>query len=107
MSKVLQSPSKRWPGTITISDPLTMPQYLAWLDCNERAAGESIHRKPGAFLPGVLACVEKWELGGGFPTSPTPDTFPASPAVAVVRLMSLLVGEIWGIVNAEDEPPNG
>ena len=30
MSKVITSPVKRWPGSVTLADPLTFPQYAAW-----------------------------------------------------------------------------
>jgi len=105
MSKIIQSPVKRWPGTITIAEPLTMPQYMAWLDCNEAAkASDNNQKRPAIFLPGILAVVEKWELAN-FPVAPTVDTFPASPAISAIKLIAALVGEIWEVVNAEDEPP--
>jgi hypothetical protein len=107
MPKIIPSPVKRWPGTITIADPLTMPQYMAWMECNEQAqAVEGVQRKPSAFLPGILPLVEKWDLGGGFNCSPTVDTFTATPALSMIKLVSTLIGEIWDIVNAEDESPN-
>src|SRR3990172_7386952 len=86
MSKLIISPSKRWPGTVTIADPLTMPQA----ELIEEGMGTSPEKtegaKPGRWLlafakhhlPMILACVEKWELAN-FPEIVTPETFPISP----------------------------
>lgn len=106
MSKVIESPVKRFPGRVTLSDPLTMPQYMAWVDAAQAAElVDHPAKKQVAYLPGVLACVEKWELTG-IPEKPTVDTFPASPAQSSVKLVFVLVNAIWEIVNAEDEVPN-
>lgn len=90
-----------------LSDPLTMPQYMAWIDAARNAEAEQdAIKKQAAYLPGVLVCVERWELAGGMPEQPTVETFPATPAQVSAKLVFHLVNEIWRIVNAEDAPPN-
>jgi hypothetical protein len=82
MSRVIQSPVKKWAGSVTLADPLTFPAFIAWNDAMRDAHQyRATDEKPGdylrysaAVLPGILACVEKWELKGF-----SPDPFPATP----------------------------
>jgi len=111
MSKRITSPSLRWPGAVVLSDPLTLPQALAW----EKAIRHVQQNKDEvtitdvnyAMMPGICACVEKWELEGL--EQVTPDTFPATPRRASIELASWLVDEITRLYRGEEEkaPPNG
>ena len=107
MSKKLDFDSKAWPGSVTISSPLNLPQYAefgeAWAKAKESV--DSYARYLYALLPGVLACVEKWELAG-FPKAVTPETFPATPFTESSRLMALLIREIAAQFREADESPN-
>ena len=108
MSKVIECPVKRFPGTVTLSDPLTFPQVFAIQDALE-AAGElgdeiQVLRYNHAILPGVIECVEKWELEG-VPNPPDADNFPATPAEASARLVAWLVGEISDLFNEAEPDP--
>lgn len=105
MSKTVISPIERWAGTVTIADPLTLPQaqliehamqppevegekiWLSTIDANK--------------LPAVQACVEKWELQNF-----TPDPFPASPRVDSHRLMDWIFAEILTVYMGEAVVPN-
>ena len=110
MSKQITSNSKRWAGTVTLSDPLTIPQaqaieaglkppqggedgkiWLSVIDANQ--------------LPAVIACVEKWELTG-FPEVVTVDNFPASPRKESHAFIEWLFREILNIYSGEAEIPN-
>jgi len=108
MSKIIQSPSKRWPGTITLFEPMSYPQLLAWRTAVD-AAGEQTDAMAShhALIPGVLACVERWELGGDFPTVVTAENFPATPIKVSVSLVGAIAAAVSEILNAEDEYPNG
>jgi hypothetical protein len=105
MPKVITSPSSRWPGQVSLSSPMTLPQALAW----EKAirAGQSLTGDVTltdlnyAMLPGVCACVEKWELEGM--TNVTPDTFPATPRKDSAELLNWLIGEITRVYVGEEE----
>ena len=111
MSKVITSPVKRYSGTVTLSYPLTYPQYAAWRKAIESLPdgakwGEVVGNDDLvlAMLPGVCACVEKWELAGmGEHVSPM--DFPATPRIASARLLIWLIGEITSIVAEEDDSP--
>lgn len=111
MSKVITSPVKRFSGTVTLSYPLTYPQYSAWrkaIDTLPDGAtlGDTVSDDSLvlAMLPGICACVEKWELAGmGEHVSPV--DFPATPRIASAKLLIWLISEINNIIAEEDESP--
>ena len=109
MSKVITSPVKRWPGTVTLSDPLSYPQVFAFqnaLDISkELGGGASVDQFHYALLPGCCKCVEKWDLVG-LPDVLTPDTFPATPRKSAAELVSWLIGEIVLLYQEAEEIPN-
>jgi hypothetical protein len=104
MSKRISSSSSRWPGSVVIGDPLTLPQALAW----EKAVNNSRKLEGDitmtdinyALMPGICACVEKWELEGL--ENVTPETFPASPRKESGELIDWLIGEIAQIYRGEE-----
>lgn len=126
----IQSPVKRWPGTVTIPEYLTIPQAMAFEDAINNAKdllpevtpviiGED-NKFPeltkeqkeyvdvklssswaNAVLPGILACVNEWNLEGL-----DKDNFPATPKVSRIELLSWLMGEISKLYNEADEIPN-
>ena len=113
MGKVLSNPpSARYGGSVELHDPLTFPQYLAWKDAVDTAEP---HRGEGgnytlycqALLPGICACVEKWELtdkqSGASLGALTPATFPATPRISSDKLLAWLVGGIGSLVSEADE----
>jgi hypothetical protein len=108
MSKVVTSPVKRFPGTVTLSDPLNYPQVIT-LEEAISEAGKLSEPTQAAYnytlLPGVLKCVEVWSLEG-FPASVTADTFPATPRVPSAELLGWLIGEVVALYREADESPN-
>lgn len=109
MPKVITSPVKRWPGTVTISDPLTFPQVQdieAALGITETEAepkdGKVYLTVPDLkMLPAIQSCTEKWELENF-----NPFPFPASPRIASHNLILWLFGEIIKVYFGELESPN-
>ena len=105
MSKRISSPSLRWPGAVILSDPMTLPQALAWERAIRAVQGSkddiTITDVNYAILPGICACVEKWELEGL--EQLTPDTFPATPRMKSAELIAWLTGEITRIYVGEEE----
>lgn len=94
MSKIITSPIKRFPGTVTLSDPLTFPQAIAWEKAIHAAREcDTMLTVNAALLPGVLACVQEWDIKG-LENPPQADTFPASPGKATAELVAWLVGEV-------------
>ena len=102
MSKRVLSPSPRWPGAVVISDPLTLPQALS-LEKAVRTAQQlegdiTFTDVNNAMLPGILACVEIWELEGL-----DPNKFPASPRKESRDLINWLIKEIMLVYTGEEE----
>lgn len=108
MGKTIESPVKKWPGTVTLADPMTFEQYLAWkrsvTDASALIKDEQVpwDEYDAAISPGVLACVEKWELAG-LPEHPT--ALPATPRVTSHRLIVWLMREITDLVTQDEEVP--
>jgi len=104
MSKVVISPSSRWPGQVALSSPMSLPQALAWERCvreTQALQGEiTLTDVNYAMLPGICACVDKWELEGMGQL--TPDTFPATPRKLSVELIAWLVKEITAVYTGEE-----
>lgn len=106
MPKLITSPVDAWPGTVTLASPLTFPQRFAIEDALTvaRSLGEASEARFNyALLPGILACVERWELGN-FPAEPTVDTWPATPRSASAQLIAWLITEIVKLYEATEPP---
>jgi hypothetical protein len=107
MSKQIISPVKRFPGSVTLSDPLSYPQVFAWRDAIakvEEFPDGSPFDVNAAIVPGILAIVEKWELDK-FPTPVTMENFPATPPVSAARLVAWITGEITSLFSEAEEIP--
>ena len=108
MSKVITSPVEDFPGTVTLADPLTFPQSIAFEDAliAARDIEGRITRAKAQFatIPGILACVESWDLEN-FPENVGADNFPSTPHVPSARLIDWLSEEISIIfVGGESVP---
>lgn len=109
--KVIQSKSKLWQGSVTIADPLTMPQVLE-IEKVLEAAGEigegrvRLSVLDNILIPAILACVEKWELSN-FPEQVSYETFPASPRRASSDLLRQIWDEVYKVYLGEIDIPNG
>ena len=123
MSKRIDSKIARFPGYVVISDPLTIPQTIAFEDA--MAAAQEGARKRGDVitveekerintlsphylhdvLAGVVECVEEWHISG-FPQNVTADTFPGTPKIATAQLIAWLIGEISGLYSEAEQVPN-
>lgn len=111
MSKVITSPVKRWPGTVTIADPLTLAQVAAFERAIKRA--EILRRDnpeptraelDAAHLPGLLSCVESHALSGI--ASPLGvDNFPGTPRIDSARLIEWLMMEILALYSEATTDP--
>ncbi len=108
---MIYSQSKRFKGSVIITDPLTIPQaqlieagmrlpkeestdgrvWLSVIDSNQ--------------LPAILACVETWSLEN-VPEKPTLETFPASPRAESHKLIEWIFREIMSVYLGEAEVPN-
>lgn len=107
MGKVITSPVKRFPGTVTLPDGYTFPQIIAFDKslADARGDGQTNTEMWFTMLRGLIPCVESWNLTG-VPSAPTPETFPATPRGAATRLVSWLFEEIAKHQSDDDADPN-
>ena len=110
MPKVIRSPVEKYPGTVTLSDPLNFPQLIAFQDAIDEvgnlSSGETSWLKLRyALLPGLIACVEKWELEG-VAEHPTVDTFPATPLRPAGELIDWIQEEVTALLLEAETVPN-
>ena len=108
MAKQIESPVERFPGSVTLYDPLTFPQVIAYQDAINSVIdmGETTWSKLRyEILSGIIPCVETWELEG-VPEKPTPDNFPATPLQASGELVEWLQEEITSLLTEAETVPN-
>lgn len=113
MSKVITSPYIRWAGTVTIADPMFLPQAEAF-EASMTLPDELKDKKGNISLldidrqrfPALLACVESWDLDG-IPNPPTFETFPLSPRPDSHEIQDWIWREIRTVYLGELKIPNG
>lgn len=108
MPKIITSPVSQWQGTVTIADPLYLPQVEAIEAAFDfKPDGEKVWLSvlDKNKLPAIFACVEKWNLEN-FPDAPTLETFPLSPRPASTKLITWLWQEICAVYLGEVIVPN-
>jgi len=109
MSKIIESPVKRWPGTITLPEYLTYPQVVAFRKAMAEAKGLGDDAQLDVYnytlLPGLCACVEAWSIMG-LPDKVTAEIFPATPARASASLLAWLISQVIEIFKDAEEIPN-
>ena len=123
MPKVITSEIKPFIGTVTLSDPLTMPQVVIIDGCllerrdffeQKEIDGEigyvikdsaNWSQPDSVAVKAICECVEEWNLEK-FPEKVTPETFPGSPRKASKALIDWLINEILVIYQGETDIPN-
>jgi hypothetical protein len=111
MSKVVSFTSDKWGGTVTFYDPLTMEQEAAWEYAiaafqAAREKGGGLSAQNLALLPGIIVCVEAWNLKG-FPERITLENFPTRPKDERAKLIAWLVTNITELYMESVDVPNG
>jgi hypothetical protein len=107
MSKVIVSPVAEFPGTVTLYDPLTLPMVQVFnrgLDASKEQ-DEAVD-KIISYLPGLLGCIQKWDIPGIPPEMQNVDNFPGSPLAAVCNLVAWLIREINKVMIPSIAVPN-
>ena len=110
MSKIVKSTIKRFPGSVTLYEPLSFPMVIAFEEAIADGAalikdGEARQSEYNySLLPAACACVEEWNLEGLGDL--TPDNFPANPRKSSTQLVAWLVDEIINLFTEDEEVPN-
>ena len=110
MSKVHECPVKRFPGRVTMPEYLNYMQVLAFRDAVSKAqelgADVTLLEYNHVLLPGLIACVEKWDIPA-LVQPVTADTFPVAPNVPAQALTAWLLTMVTGLMSEADDIPNG
>lgn len=109
MTRVISSPTKRFPGTITLPDFLTIPQARAWEECldgaralRDRGISYTSVEYIAVWEPGLREVVQAWDVEGF-----SHDPLQTTPRGAVLDLIVMVVNEITGMYQGEVDDPNG
>ena len=107
MSKIVKSTIKKFPGSVTLYEPLTFPMVKTFEDAIQKMQElEGVRQLDNdeVLIPAICSCVEEWNLEGLGDL--TPETFPGSPRIASARLVAWLIGEIIEMYSESEEDPN-
>lgn len=94
---------------MTLKDPIPLADVVT-LERAIREASEIEGASPAEYyaviLPGLLRCVEAWQLAG-FPEMVTAETFPGTPRVESQRLLAWLADEVVKVYGGDggDQAP--
>lgn len=96
MGKSITCPVKRWPGTIVIAHPMTLPQVALFqrimVDAQNVEDGTLISEWCSGAWPKMRPLIEDWEIKKlPFPDD---DKFPGHPIKAVDEFFIWLYGEL-------------
>lgn len=106
MPKIVTFDSGAFRGRVVLSDPLTYPQLFAFKAAHRDTLEETnIDKALYLMIPGIDACVMGWELTG-IETPVTMETFPATPALDSIAVLSTLAKAISDIIKGETIPKN-
>lgn len=68
MGRKFESPVERWPGHIVVSDPMLLPQSIAWRVALREAQAlddnASTEEWSQILLPAAWLCLDEWEIEG-------------------------------------------
>jgi hypothetical protein len=104
MGKTIKSPVKKWPGTVTLYDPLSLPQVVALEDAfaQVKKLGQkiSLSKQHKELLPAIEDCVASWDLEG---IKNPPSPFPATPRKPANQLLNWLIEEVTALFSEDEE----
>ncbi len=115
MSKIVECPVKRFPGTITLRDPMSFLLLEKWREASEITQGEKDKSRKFAliektFYPLVWECVEKWELKNILPDVTLenfPNASPGTGAKSTHTLIAWLINQCHKIYEGDEgDDPN-
>ena len=111
MSKTVAYTGKKWKGSVTFADPLTIIQASSYELARKYGKqfedmGKESASYTSAILPGILKCVEKWSIEG-FQEGITLDSVPLKPHKERAEFVEWLVTNVEALYRDADEIPNG
>jgi hypothetical protein len=108
MPKIITSTIKRFPGSVTLPDYLTISQARAWEACIDAAQAlraQNISKSSVEYIavwePGINAVVQEWSLTGF-----SHDPIQTTPRAAVFDVVLLIMDAITEMYVGEANVPN-
>jgi hypothetical protein len=93
--KAITCPVKRWPGTIVIAHPMTLPQVALfqrmWRELGELGDVSSLEQS-AVLWPGLRELILEWNIKNL--DLPSPDNFPGQPTKDVDEFFVWLFKEV-------------
>ena len=105
MTKIINSPVKKFPGSITLPDALPLAKVLAFDKAMRAASDLPIIERAAVCLDAIMDCIEVFQIKGQ-PDKPTSQTFLYTPAAAATDLYIWLLTSVTALVVGEKEIPN-
>src|SRR5690242_1427403 len=107
---IVKSESKRWAGSVTVYDQLTLPQVELIEAALEPVETDKDGRyfltaKDKKVIPALLACVEKWDLQN-FPQPAALETWPMTPRKESHELIDTIWRAVLLVYQGEQDIPN-
>jgi hypothetical protein len=99
---VIKSPAACYPGVVVLPAEFTPAALDTWQRAWDDALAYAVQAGPQAeihelerrVLPGLLACVKRWDLGGAWPQAVAASSFPATPRADVTALVQTVSAAI-------------
>jgi len=97
MGKLITSPVERFPGEVTLIDPVPYPEFIEWEKAIDGLDNLESGQAQYTMFEAVRLMVEKWDIANFDITNP-----PATPRTAVVQLLAWLIDEVGRVINGTD-----
>jgi len=97
MGKQITSPVDKYPGTVTLIDPVPYPVYIEWEKAIHDLDDLVLSDAQFSMLKAVRLMVENWDIPDFDIENP-----PATPRAKVVSLLAWLIEEIGRVINGTD-----
>lgn len=104
MCKVITSPVKRWPGTVTLPDWYDWGRLGKWQDDWDHVSELQKAEEKSLLIikaqsESIFPMIDEWHLTG---ILDKPDRLPATPTDDALTLHRWLIGEINKVINGDE-----
>jgi len=104
MGKQITSPVDKFPGSVTLKDPLPYPDFIMYEKeiASANVDGITEGERELCLFAAASVFIEKWDLENF-----DPDNKPATPRTPVIKLLTWLITEIGKMINGIEDIPKG
>lgn len=102
---IIESPSDKFPGTVTIPDGFGWPETVAFYGMMRDIANTQPEEAFYKMLPGLIKLVIAWDIVG-FPAKPEkPEDIPVKPFPEVIKVLGAIFGALQRVNASELDVP--